>query len=187
MTLLQPLAAFDAVDMADANACLVRWEHKMGPLHRPNFGRGRCYGLRLHGDIVAIAAHDQMIAEETCGLTRAEAIELTRICADRTTLCRVVLRLWRECVFPAACDAWGCSWAISYQDNHLHTGNLYRLDGWVRIGRTRSGTDKRATGGDRKGRNKTVWGWTRAPGVRSAARAAIAIAAVARATRSLPS
>ena len=38
--------------------------------------------------------------------------------ADRPGLCRVVLRLWRELVFPFT----GYEYAISYQDEQLHTG-----------------------------------------------------------------
>lgn len=172
MMLDPPLIAFDVISLAEINECLIVWGHRMGPLQRPNFGRGRCYGLRHLGQLVAVAAHDQMIAPETCGLRRDEALELTRVCAIRPDLCRVIVRLWREFAFPPACRAWRCSWAISYQDNHLHSGNLYRFDGWVRIGATRSGTDQRSAGGVRKGRNKTVWGWHPDPAERLARRVA---------------
>ncbi len=47
-------------------------------------------------------------------------------------LCRVVLRLRRSFVFPAITVARVCRWAVSYQDSVLHSGNLYRFDGWAR-------------------------------------------------------
>lgn len=157
--LVAPPVSFEAISQDGINACLVAWEHKMGPLNRPDYGRGRFHGLRHDGRLLAVTGADQLIPAETCGLRRSEAIELTRLCAARPSLCRVALRLWREFVFPDLSAAWDCPWAISYQDANLHSGNTYRLDGWVRIGATRSGTDKRAAGGTRKGRNKVVWGW----------------------------
>lgn len=66
----------------------------------------------------------------------------------------MVLRLWREFVFPAM----GYQFAISYQDAALHSGNLYRFDGWTRIGYSSSGTDARS---GRRGRNKFIWQWER--------------------------
>lgn len=160
MMLLPPLVDFDAITLEEINGRLIAWEHKMGPLQRPDFGFARFHGLRHNGDLVAVVATDQLIAPETCGLRREDAMELTRLCACRTDLCRVALRLWREFVFPALSRNWGMPWAISYQDRRLHSGNVYRFDGWVPIGRTRSGTDPRGIGGGRVGRDKTVWGWT---------------------------
>ena len=81
-----------------------------------------------------------------------------------------MLRLWREFVFPA----FGAPWAVSYQDEKLHTGNLYRFDGWrVLATSQRSGPDTRS---GRAGRSKSVWGWNRDPDVlRSYARPAAEI------------
>jgi hypothetical protein len=87
-------------------------------------------------------------------LTRANTIELARLCAVRPGLCRVALRLWREFVFPRM----GYEVAISYQDADLHNGNTYRFDGWTREAFSHSGTDKRS---GRKGRNKWIWVWRR--------------------------
>jgi antitoxin VapB len=101
-----------------------------------------------------------MIAAHTCGLSRDEAFELARVCAARPGLCRVEVRLWREFVFLAMCAAGGFRWAISYQDRVQHRGDLYRMDGWVRLGETRSGPERRGRNGTRPGRSKVVWGWT---------------------------
>ena len=171
MSLLPPLVSFDAIEVAQLNFYLEAWQHKMGPLNRPRFGTfGGAYALMSHGQPVAVVAHEKMIAAETCGLSREEAFELARVCAVRPHLCRVAVRLWREFVFPSAARVGGFTWAISYQDRVQHRGDLYRHDGWVRLGHTSSGTDQRGREGVRKGRRKTVWGWTGDPALLAAAR-----------------
>lgn len=170
--LLPPLVAFDAITLDEINGCLIAWAHKMGPLQRPDFGFARFHGLRNAGELVAVVAADQMIAPATCGLRRDEAMELTRLCACRPDLCRVALRLWREFVFPPLSASWGMPWAISYQDRRLHNGDVYRFDGWVPIGQTRSGTDTRGASGTRAGRSKTIWGWNPDRAIRAEKRAA---------------
>jgi antitoxin VapB len=164
-----PLYAFDQIDLAQANALLVRWGHKMGPLERGNVV-GVHYALFEHGEPVAVAMAAPLIRECVGGgnqhLTRDNTIELARLCAARPGLCRVALRLWREGVFPAMRTPGGRPYtaAISYQDADLHSGNTYRFDGWVCIGRSSSGADRRS---GRKGRNKRIWCW--GPGCRRVA------------------
>lgn len=170
MMFLQPLVSFDAISRDELNDCLDRWAHKMGPLNRPSFREGRAHGLRHDGVLVAVTATEQMIPAATAGLTRDQALELARVCAARPDLCRVALRLWREFVFGAITRSWGTPWAISYQDAVEHTGNLYRHDGWVRMGYSASGTDTRGRGDKRQGRKKVIWGWHADPLVRAAAR-----------------
>lgn len=154
--LINPLISFDAITLDELNACLSAWGHQMGPFHRPDVGAARFHGLRHDGRLVAVVAADALVTPAVAGLSRAEAIELARVCAERPDLCRVALRLWREFVFPPICAARGCAWALSYQDAALHTGNLYRFDGWVQVGRSSSGTDPRR---GKKGRRKVIWGW----------------------------
>ena len=156
---LSPLISFDAITRDELNACLIAWDHKMGPLNRPSFREGRAHGLRHDGVLVAVTATEQMIPAATAGLSRDDAFELARVCAARPDLCRVAVRLWREFVFPSISRSWGMPWAISYQDAALHSGGLYRFDGWERIGYSSSGTDTRGEGPARKGRRKVIWGW----------------------------
>jgi hypothetical protein len=150
--LAPPIVHVEAIDRDQLNRALVAWEHKMGPWTRPDYGAERFHGLFHNGELVAVSATGSLIAETCAGLRRHEAIELGRLCAARPGLCRAMLRLWREFVFPAL----GHPWAVSYQDSVEHTGNLYRFDGWVQLGTSRSGTDKR---GERRGRSKIIWGW----------------------------
>lgn len=161
-SLLDPLVSFDIIDADELNWCLQKWGHKMGPLNRPT--PSNAYGLRHAGRLVAVTATDHLMAAACAGLTRAEAVELSRVCAERPDLCRVALRLWREFVFPGFCEARGVTWAISYQDAAQHSGNLYRFDGWVRLGFSHSGTDTRS---GRPGRDKVIWGWSADPAARA--------------------
>lgn len=151
-------AIFEEIDRDELNCFLVAWRHRMGPVRRPS--RGWSHGLRAGGRLVAVAATDTLIRERVAGFRRRDAIELSRLCAAEPGLCRVALRLWRVFVFPSLAEARGCRWAISYQDAVLHRGDLYRFDGWVRIGASRSGTDPRS---GRPGRRKVIWGWNDDP------------------------
>lgn len=149
-----PVITLQEIGRPELNTCLTLWQHRMGPVRRPY--RGWSHALMQDGVPVAVAATDRLIREKSGGLTRGEAVELSRLCAARADLNRVMLRLWRAFVFPELSIAHGFRWAISYQDVVEHRGNLYRFDGWVVLARSRSGTDSR-TG--RKGRRKRVWGW----------------------------
>jgi antitoxin VapB len=119
-------------------------------------GKHWAHGLFEHGELVAVVIASDLIAPTCAGKTRAEAVELARLCASRKDLCRVMLRLWREMVLPWIARKHGYSVAVSYQDAKLHSGNTYRFDGWKKIGASRSGTDKRS---GRKGRSKVIWAW----------------------------
>lgn len=166
MSLVPPIAHLAEIPLDEANRCLVAWEHRMGPFHRP-FAFW-CHGLMEHGETVAVAISASLISEECASIPRAQAVELARLCAARPGLCRVMLRLWREMVLPALGRVHGYTCAVSYQDEALHNGATYRFDGWMPIGRSRSGTDQRS---GRKGRNKTIWGWAITDAGREALRA----------------
>jgi hypothetical protein len=163
-TLLAPIVAMSECTLDEANACLVAWNHKMGPIRRGDDHYGPCsyFALTHHGAPVAVATHSTLIRDHAGGgldhLTRENTIELSRLCASRAGLCRVMIRCWREFVFPTL----GRRYALSYQDADLHNGHTYRFDGWKRSPeRSRSGTDSRASGGKRKGRDKWLWYWER--------------------------
>ena len=146
---------FVEISLPEVNKYLRLWEHKMGELHRGNQG-AICHALLHCGTPIAVTAASHLIRQNVGGglkqLTRENTIELSRLCAYKSGLCRVVLRMWREFVFPNL----PFDFAISYQDADLHNGNTYRFDGWHRIGYSHSGIDTR-TG--RKGRNKWIWVW----------------------------
>lgn len=154
--LFDPIMHMAEIPLTEANGALARWEHKMGPCNRPN-GTVWAHGLFHCGELAAVTVTAGLVRETCAGLTRAEAVELARLCAARPGLCRLMLRSWREFIFPQLAASRGWSWAVSYQDKQLHTGATYRFDGWgVLLDRTSSGTDTRS---GRKGRVKRVWGW----------------------------
>lgn len=150
--LIPALASFDAIDMDVANGLLERWHHKMGPCRRPSFGVLQAHALQFHGQPVGVVITSDLVRETCAGLSRQDAIELARLCCARRDTSRVLLRLWRLLVFPA----YRRRWAVSYQDASLHSGDLYRFDGWKVIGHSSSGTDPR---GNRRGRRKRIWGY----------------------------
>lgn len=158
--MLIPLVSFDRISQTQANFCLGEWAHKMGPCERPF--PVQCFALRHEGYTRAVIMHGPpvapQIATEVMGqeLQRERTVEVVRLCAWKPGLCRVVLRLWREFVFPSLQKEGGIKWAISYQDAELHTGNTYRFDGWERIHYSSSGTDARS---GRAGRKKWIWLW----------------------------
>lgn len=153
--LVAPILHLEQIDNDVADAALIRWQHRMGPCRRPA-GVLVSHGLFAHGKLCALTVTADLVGPTCAGLNRQQAIELARLCAERSDLCRVMLRIWREFVFPA----FGHDWAVSYQDEALHSGNTYRFDGWQKLAEKQaSGTDTRS---GRKGRVKTVWGWPRA-------------------------
>lgn len=167
---LFPMVNFDSIELADANACLRRWGHRMGELHRPaHYGKEWCHGLFHEGSIVGICTTSTLIRTNVGGVrgrTRENTVELSRICASTPHVNRCLLRLWREFVFPSL----GFPWAISYQDSVLHSGDLYRFDGWHRFPlKSRSGFDYRS---GKKGRSKWIWGWPVDPTIEKRERAA---------------
>lgn len=154
MQALFPIVSFVTCTLPQANDLLEQWQHRMGPVRRPN-GFALCHVLLHEDQPVAVTTTSTLIRETVAGapwLNRENCIELSRLCAARQGLNRVALRLWREFVFPYL----GVEYAISYQDADLHNGHTYRFDGWQRIAYSHSGTDQRS---GRSGRNKWVWLW----------------------------
>ena len=150
-----PLVVFDRISLHECNHYLLAWEHRIGPLRRGRQG-AHCYALFHHDKPVAVTATSSLITPHVGGglahLTRDNTVELSRLCASRSDLCRVALRLWREFVFPAL----GYRYAISYQDADMHNGHTYRFDGWKRAAYVRGAVDKRS---GRPARNKWIWVW----------------------------
>lgn len=160
--LVAPLAHLDAIERADLNRLLVRWGHRMGAYTRPSYAIEAHHALFERGEPVAVTAAGETVREVVgqTGIRREQCVELARLCAARRDLCRPMLRLWREMVFPALAAVHGRQLAVSYQDEALHTGDVYRFDGWLEICRAgRGGPDSR-TG--RPGRRMKVWAWPRA-------------------------
>lgn len=157
--LVAPIAHLEAIDRSELNRLLVAWGHRMGPYTRPAYTIEAHHALFHAGAAVAVTAAGDTVREVIgqTGIRREEAIELVRLCAARRDLCRPMLRLWREMVFPALAAVHRRRIAVSYQDEALHSGDLYRFDGWQLLGKGGGGGRDSRTG--RPGRKMKIWGW----------------------------
>ena len=157
--MIAPVVHIERINRDQLNRCLVDWGHRMGPFTRPAYAIDAHYALFHNGAAVAVTSASDTVREVVAqtGLRRDQCVELARLCAARPHLCRPMLRLWREFIFPALAERHGRQIAVSYQDEALHSGDVYRFDGWAMIGKGGgTGTDNR-TG--RKGRKLGVWAW----------------------------
>ncbi|MEG9524282.1 MAG: hypothetical protein MIL41_00615 [Hyphomicrobiales bacterium] len=161
MMLVAPVQHIEAIDRAELNRLLVRWGHRMGPYTRPNYAIEAHHAMFERGEPVALSAASETVRHVVgqTGIRREQCVELARMCAVRPGLCRPMLRLWREMLFPAIAAAHGRALAVSYQDEALHSGDLYRFDGWLLIGRGGGGGPDSRTG--RPGRRMKIWAWPR--------------------------
>lgn len=164
---IEPLISFDLIGRDEANDCLERWGHRMGPINRPIFRAPMDFGLREMGELQGVICCDTLI-RETCGFTRRDAFELSRMCAAAPRINRALIRLFTEFAFPAVTRAWGTPWAISYQNAKMHRGDLYRFDGWLRLRETCGGADPRAAKSTVSAQKRVIWGWHPSSAVRAA-------------------
>lgn len=157
--LLAPVVHIDAIDRDELNRWLVAWGHRMGEFKRPRYTIEAHHAMFHNGVPVAVATASETVREVVgdTGIRRVECVELARLCAARPHLCRPMLRLWREFVFPAVALAHHRSCAVSYQDTALHSGDVYRFDGWRKAG-TGGGGGRDARSG-RHGRKMNIWVW----------------------------
>lgn len=158
--LFDPLLSFDRIAREEMNELLSAWGHQMGPINRPEYTPPIDFALREHGRPIAVIAADTLI-KSTCGFTRDDAFEISRMCAapGRCGVSSLTMRLWRSVAYPLIVRAWKAPWVISYQDAVRHTGNLYRYDGWLIVGYSVSGTDTRARPDTARASRKKIWGW----------------------------
>lgn len=154
-----PVLHVEAIDRVQLNRLLVDWDHRMGPFRRPRYAIEAHHALMHNGAPVAVTAASETVREVVgqTGIRRDQCVELARLCACRPHLCRAMLRMWREFLFPSIAAAHRRQLAISYQDADLHTGQTYRFDGWVMVGRGgRGGPDSRS---GRPSRDLRIWAW----------------------------
>jgi antitoxin VapB len=157
-----PMAGLYPLPVDEANRLIVdRWQHKLGAVNRPF--RQEAYALELRGATVAVATSGSIVNGPVAGYERNEVVELTRLAGERWAT-RIMLRLWREVCAPAW-DCWPVLAAVSYSVNALHTGDLYRFDGWEKVredaGATRPTAAWGKPGVSRGAADgyKTLWVW----------------------------
>ena len=158
-----PLCGLELITVADANDLLLAWGHRLGPIHRP-FTQ-QAFALEVDGQPVSVAVSASVVSATVGGFQRTEVVECARLCSDpeQAWASRIMLRLWREVCGPRWPD-WEPKAAISYSQNAHHRGDLYRLDGWLKVSR-----DAGSSGGGAWSRKryasdavygkKTLWIW----------------------------
>lgn len=156
-------AAFDTMPVAEANALLVAWGHRLGPLRRP-FSM-RAYALLVDGEPVSLAMSASAVSATVAGYRRTEVVELARLCSapGQAWASRVMLRVWRQ-VFAQRWPDWPVAAAISYSQNAHHRGDLYRFDGWTKVaddcGSSGGGEwSRRRYATDAVAGSKSLWLW----------------------------
>lgn len=158
-----PLVAINPVDVKQANALLIEWEHNLGACNRPF--HQEAWALEFGGRIITVAVSASIVSTTAAGFKCSEVVELARQCAapGYSWSNRVMLRLWRE----ACAEKWPC-WpvlaAISYSQNARHPGDMYRFDGWTKFsedaGSSGGGTwSKKRSESDAVHGKKTGWLW----------------------------
>lgn len=144
-----PLVAVQAVDVADANRLLVQWGHPLGACNRPF--HSDAHVMLVDGAPIAATVSATTVSSTVAGYGRTEVVELARIgrAPGQRWVMRPMLRIWREAIAPRW-PQWTVRTAVSYALPG-HPGDIYRFDGWERIGTVR-----------RSGAGGT---WTRKPAV----------------------
>lgn len=154
----------ESISVAEANALLVAWQHRLGPLNRP-FSQ-RAYALLVDGVPVSLAMSASAVSGTVADLRRDQVVELARLCSapGGAWASRVMIRLWRE-VFAQRWPDWSVKAAISYSQNAHHRGDLYRFDRWEKIRDDaghppgRSATWAKYDAGDVRRGPKSLWMW----------------------------
>jgi hypothetical protein len=153
----------ESISVAEANALLMAWQHRLGPLNRP-FSQ-RAYALLVDGQPISVAMSASAVSAAVAGLRRDEVVELARLCSapGGAWASRVMIRLWRE-VFAQRWPDWTVKAAISYSQNAHHRGDLYRFDGWTKVrddcGSSGGGTwGRKRYASDAVHGPKSLWVW----------------------------
>lgn len=154
-----PAAGLYPISLVDANRLLVEWQHKLGACVRPF--HSEAFALEVHGRPVAVGMSASIVNGPVGGYRRDQVVELARQGACERWANRVMIRLWRE-VCARSWPCWPVKAAVSYSANSMHSGDLYRFDGWQKIrddaGSSGGGTwSKTRAADDVKRGSKTLW------------------------------
>ena len=159
---LFPLVAWERIENRLADEALSVWGHYLGPCNRP-FGK-QSFGLYVLQQLAAVALSASPVPTSCAGIPRKQIVELARLCAhpDHRDMTRVALRLWRK----TACAEWSREYwpvtaYVSYARKDLHTGDIYRFDGWERAKDARASVVTAGSHHSTPGpiHAKSVWVW----------------------------
>lgn len=139
-----PLLQLRPGDGGETDRLLVDWEHPLGACRRP-FGSQE-WVLEVEQRPVALAVSASTVsatvrADDGREWSRGEIVELARIARapEWAGMLRVMLRLWRMVCAPAWAQVyWPLSNLVSYAMPGT-PGDIYRFDGWERLGKRKPG------------------------------------------------
>lgn len=158
-----PIVGLRPIPLPDANCLLIEWGHRLGAVNRPY--HQEAYGLWLHDKPISVATSGTTCSATVATYRRTEVVELTRLCSapGYAWATRIMIRLWREvCVSLWQC--WPVMAAVSYSQNAVHKGSVYRTDGWEPVsencGSSGGGTwSTKRNASDAVSGSKSLWIW----------------------------
>jgi hypothetical protein len=159
-----PMCGIYPISNSEANGLLAKFEHKLGPCERPF--RTESFALKLNGEPIAVAMTCSIVHGPVAGFQINEVVELARLASSTSWANRVMIRLWREICAPNY-KCWTPKAAVSYSHNGLHSGSIYRTDGWEKVSEN-CGSDGKGGNWGRRGKGyanptihgkKTLWVW----------------------------
>lgn len=162
----QSIVSIDECTRADANDLLTEWAHPLGPCNRPF--RTENWTLTVRGEPVAVMVTAGIVSPTVEQHRRTECIELARIARapEADWVLRPALRIWRA-VLALEWQGWSPIRAAYSYALPGTPGELYRFDGWERIGERRparvgatSGWSKPSKADAIADGKKTLWRWT---------------------------
>jgi antitoxin VapB len=142
-----PICGFYPITNDHANELLVKWKHKLGPCNRPF--RMEVFALVVNDEPVSVAISASIVHGPVYGYQVHEVLELARLASSNGWANRVMLRVWRECLAPTY-KSWKPKAVVSYSHNALHSGDIYRFDGWKKV-KDDCGTDGKGGNWGRRG------------------------------------
>ena len=154
------LVALRRIDVDVANRLLVEWEHKLGPCNRPF--HQEAFGIFVLDWPVSVAISASIVngpvgrSDRSVQYQRDEVVELARQASCERWANRVMLRLWREVCAPLW-PCWPVKAAVSYSHNGMHSGDMYRFDGWEKW-KDNAGSSGGGTWGRKRSNSDAVYG-----------------------------
>lgn len=120
--------------------------------------------MLLGGQIVGVATSGSTVSATCADLSRYEVVELARLATDPAYrwATRVVLRLWRELAPAAWAVTYREHWpviraVVSYSNETRHKGDIYRFDGWRKVGVKRGSTGGGTYTNKQPREDKALW------------------------------
>lgn len=154
---LFPLATFERIEHETANAALTEWDHYLGENDRP-FGR-QAFGLFVDRELVSCAVSASTVSATCATFSRYEVVELARLVTrpDSRWATRVALRLWRQLAPSCWSQYWKVNALVSYSSETRHKGDIYRFDGWKKVGVMRGSTGGGTYTSKQEREDKALW------------------------------